>query len=180
MRIQQERCIALMIDVQDRLLPHIHEFQTLVERLGVLAQGLQLLGVPVILTEQYRKGLGPTSKVLRDALPDIEPLEKSSFSCCDDTTIMNAVTAAGRSYVILAGIEAHICLMQTAMDLIQRNYTPVLVADAVSSRTAFDRDIAIERVRSAGGVITTVESLLFELCRFSGTETFKQVSKLVK
>jgi len=180
MRIQQERCIALIIDVQERLFPHIHEFQALAGRLGVLAEGLQLLGVPVILTEQYRKGLGPTIKVLCDALPNIEPLEKSSFSCCDDSAIMSAVTAAGRSYVILAGIEAHICLLQTSMDLIQRNYTPVLVADAVSSRSAFDRDIAIERVRSAGGVVTTVESLLFELCRVSGTETFKQISKLVK
>ncbi|MCA1753392.1 MAG: hydrolase [Spirochaeta sp.] len=180
MRIPHERCIGLIIDVQDRLFPHIHEFQALAAKLKVLAEGLQVLDVPVVLTEQYRKGLGPTIKVLRDALPSIEPLEKASFSCCDDTAIMNAVTAAGRSYVILAGIEAHICLLQTSMDLIERNYTPVLVADAVSSRTPFDRDVAIERVRSAGGVVTTVESLLFEFCRVSGTETFKQISRLVK
>ncbi len=180
MRIPQERCLALMIDVQDRLFPHVHEFQALAERLGVLAEGLQIVGVPVVLTEQYRKGLGPTIKVLRDALPGIEPMEKASFSCCDDQEVMSVITRAGRSYVVLAGIETHICLLQTAMDLIQRNYTPVLVADAVSSRTAFDRDVAIERVRSSGGVVTTVESLLFELCRVSGTETFKQISRLVK
>lgn len=180
MRITQGRCIALIIDVQERLFPHIHENQALEARLEVLAHGLKLLEVPVLLTEQYRKGLGPTIQGLLSALPDLEPLEKASFSCCDDPAIMERIASYGRSYVVLAGIEAHICLLQTAMDLIERNYTPVLLADAVSSRTALNRDVAIERVRASGGVVTTVESLLFELCRVTGTDVFKQISKLVK
>ncbi len=184
MRLHPTETTAVVVDVQERLFPHIEGHETLANRLEVLIRGLRVLEVPITVTEQYRKGLGPTVEVVERALSDggaeASALEKMSFSCCDDETIAERIGTANPRTVILAGIETHICLLQTSMDLLDRGTIPVIPADATGSRRAVEREIALKRIRQFGGVITTVESLLFELCRYAGTERFRAVSALVK
>ena len=103
-----------------------------------------------------------------------------AFSCCDDTGFMNELKTFGKKNVIIAGIESHVCVLQTTIDLLENNYQPIVVEDCVSSRTLNNKNMAIERMRQEGAIITTYESILFELCRFSGTDAFKAISKLVK
>ncbi len=180
MRITKERSIALIIDVQERLFPYIFENQKLVKNLSILMEGLKVIGVPVHVTEQYVKGLGPTIEPISLLTGSNPKFEKMAFSCCDDPGIMESIAVAGKENVIVAGIESHVCVLQTVLDLMKNGYHPVVVADCISSRTEENKRLAIDRMRQEGAIITTCESLLFELLRFSGTEEFKAVSKLVK
>jgi nicotinamidase-related amidase len=180
MRIQQEKGIGLAIDIQDRLLPHIHQHEAMLERIGILLKGLQILGIPVLITEQYPKGLGPTNEAVRQKLKPFNPIEKMAFSCCGEDRFMRAVEEAGKRVVIICGIETHVCVLQTALDLIQEGYMPVIISDCVSSRRPLDKETALERMRQEGAIISTSESILFELVNVAGTDTFKQISKLVK
>jgi nicotinamidase-related amidase len=180
MRILADRTAAVLIDVQERLLPHMENHEQLLARILRLAEGLRLLGIPRLVTEQYPRGLGPTVPELRAALPEEAPLEKISFSCCEDEGFMSRLEGLGRKNVVVAGIEAHVCVLQTVLDLLAAGYIPVVVADCISSRQAGDRRIACERIRAEGGMLTTSESLLFELCRRAGSPLFKEISRLVK
>lgn len=180
MRINKERSVALIIDVQERIFPVIHDHGTLAKNLSILIQGLRIIGVPVVVTEQYVKGLGPTIPELTPYMEGLTRLEKLSFSCCDDPKVMEKMAVMGKEFVIIAGIESHVCVLQTALDLKANGYHPVVVEDCISSRLENNKKIAIERMRQDGAIITSYESLLFELLRYSGTEEFKAVSKLVK
>lgn len=181
MRIKRDNTAAVIIDVQQRLLPHMDRMEETTERIATLIRGLAVLNIPTTLTEQYPKGLGSTvPEVLGAFERPPQPIIKATFSCCDDAAFLDHLAAQGRKTVVLAGIEAHVCVLQTTLDLIEKGYEPVLVMDAVSSRRARDRDIASRRMESEGARLTTVESLLFELTRTSGTEEFKAISRLVK
>lgn len=180
MRITKEKSIALIIDVQERLFPHIFKNQELTKNISVLAEGLKTIGIPVLVTEQYVKGLGPTIEPLARIVSGFQRFEKMSFSCCDDPGIMETIALSGKEYVIIAGIESHVCVLQTVLDLKKNGYHPVVVADCISSRTEENKAIAIGRMRQEGAIVTTCESILFELLRYSGTEEFRVVSRLVK
>ena len=181
MRIIRDNTAAVIIDVQARLLPHMDQWESTLQRIMTLVRGLQTLAIPVTLTEQYPKGLGPTVPELHDAFnPPAQPVIKASFSCCDDAPFMAQLKALGRGVVLVAGIEAHVCVLQTTIDLIEQGYAPVVVADAVSSRNARDREIALRRIEHEGGRLTTVESVLFELTRLSGTDQFREISRLIR
>lgn len=180
MRIVKEKTIALIIDFQERIFPAIHENGKLVKNVPVLIEGLRALDVPVYVTEQYVKGLGPTIAPIALALEGIERVEKSSFSCCDEPRVMMDLAASGKEYVIIAGVESHVCVLQTVIDLIQNGYHPVVVTDCISSRKESDKIMALERMKYEGAILTTYEAILFELLRFSGTDTFRKISKLVK
>jgi nicotinamidase-related amidase len=180
MRILSENTIGLIIDYQERLLPHMHEKQQLTENSIILIEGLKALGTPVIITEQYRKGLGSTVTEISGLFPVFNPLEKVSFSCCDDQGINRALTESGRRFVVICGIESHVCVLQTAIDLIEKNFTPVVITDCISSRRRHDKKTAVERMKQEGILIASYESILFELCRFAGTDQFRAISKLVK
>ena len=180
MRIVKENTLGLVIDYQERLLPHITENQQLLANTLVLIKGLMALGIPLVVTEQYRKGLGITVPEIKNVISPFNPMEKVSFSCCDDPGFRNALAETGQKFVVICGIEAHVCVLQTAIDLIKNNYVPVVVADCISSRTLGNKQTAIERMRQEGVIITSCESILFELCRFAGTDQFKAISKLVK
>ena len=180
MRILKDRTAALVIDVQERLFPLIHEHEKLARNISILIQGLKILGIPVFGTEQYVKGLGPTIEPVATALGTVQRVEKMSFSCCDEPRVMEGIAVTGKENIILAGIESHVCVLQTALDLKRNGYIPVVVEDCVSSRRPNDKLQAIERLRHDGAVITTYESLLFELLRYSGTEQFRGISRLVK
>ncbi len=180
MRITKEKSIGLIIDVQERLIPVIYENEKIVRNIQTLIGGLKLLGIPLLLTEQYRKGLGETIEPLRTLLESEQPMEKICFSCCDDPLFMETLGLTNKQFVILAGIETHVCVMQTAVDLIDCGYIPVVVEDCISSRTPENKRIGVERMRNEGAIIGSVESVLLELCRTAGTSVFKEISKAIK
>lgn len=180
MRILAENSIGLIIDMQERLYPHIHEHEQLTRNTAILIEGLKALGIKLMATEQYTKGLGFTIPPLKEHLSDIKFIEKQAFSCCDEPNFFEDLAVEAPQHVIIAGIETHVCVLQTTIDLIENGYKPVLVQDCVGSRNPNDKAMAIQRMRKEGAVITTYESILFELLRYSGTEVFKKISKLVK
>jgi len=180
MRIKRELCAGLAIDIQERLFPHMHQKEEVLRKSLILMEGLKILNVPLFLTEQYPRGLGPTLKAVTDAMGTVTPIEKTAFSCCDEPEYLKVLENSGRNTLIIFGIEAHVCVMQTVVDLIESGYSAVVVEDCVSSRNREDLRIAILRMRSEGAVISTCESILFELARVSGTEEFKAISRLVK
>ena len=180
MRIKQEESAVMIIDMQDRLFPHMAGKDALLNNIQRLIRGMQILDIPIILTEQYSKGLGKTILPVKDLINDVEPVEKISFSCCDEGRVMNALHQLNRKFIIIAGIETHVCVLQTVLDLIGLGYTPVVVADCISSRKETDKNIAIERIKSEGALITSTESILLELCRRAGNEKFKAISALIK
>lgn len=180
MRILRDKTAGLLIDIQERLFPHIYENEILALNSGILIKGLQELRIPIVVTEQYTKGLGPTILPLQQLFTDVQPLEKLAFSCCDDASFMKQLDALNKRFIVITGIESHVCVLQTCIDLLEKNYIPVIVEDCISSRRINDKNIAIRRMRSMGAIITTYESVLFELLRYSGTDEFKAISKLVK
>lgn len=180
MRILHKDTTGLIIDIQERLHPKIHKFETLEKNTTMLIQGLKTLNVPILVTQQYTKALGDTIAPIKDALGDFQYHEKISFSCCDTSDFAEDLKASGKKNVIIAGEETHVCVLQTVLDLLELGYQPVVVEDCVSSRKASDKNTAIERMRQSGALITSYESILFELTRFAGSDTFKAISKLVK
>jgi nicotinamidase-related amidase len=180
MRILREETVSLIIDVQERLFPHMAEGVLLKKNLLILIEGLKVLDIPLILTQQYTKGLGPSLPEIREALPAVSPLEKMTFSCCDEPVIMQELKTFQRKNVLLAGIETHVCVLQTALDLLSAGFQPVIIRDCVSSRKLSDKETALVRMQQEGVLFASAESVLFELTRASGNDTFKAISKLVK
>src|SRR6056297_1358387 len=179
-RIERNRTVLLVIDVQERLLPVIAGAEELQKRVGVMVDGAAALGVPALFTEQYPKGLGHTVPEIAERLAPASPVEKVSFSCCGVGEIDAALAKIAPATVLVVGIETHVCVLQTCLDLLGRGMTPVLVADCVGSRHEADHHYAIERLRNAGAIVSTAESVLFELTGTAGTDEFRQISRLVK
>ncbi len=180
MRITKNNSIGVVIDMQSRLYPYIHEHEQLTKNSAILIEGLKEIGIPLVVTQQYTKGLGETIDPLREVLGAYEHIEKMAFSCCDEPAFNEELAVIAKKFVIITGIETHVCVMQTVVDLIASGYAPVVVEDCVSSRRLNDKHMAIARMRQEGAVITTYESMLFELLRHSGTDEFRAISKLVK
>ena len=180
MRVPRENTAALIIDIQERLFPHIHDHEALAGCTEILVKGLQVLGIPLAVTQQYTRGLGPTVEPVASLFRDFSPIEKTAFSCCDEPAVIKHMIEAGRDFLLLAGIETHVCILQTAVDLLERGYQPVVIEDCVGSRRNQDKVTALERMRKEGAILSSCESILFELCRFSGTDEFRAISALVK
>lgn len=180
MRILKENTIGLVIDVQEKLFPHMHNYEELVGNLIKLISGLKVLEVPIILTEQYTKGLGPTINSIQEAIGEYTAIEKMAFSCCDEPQFLKVLKEQSKKNVIVCGIESHVCILQTCIDLQQSGYQSVIIEDCISSRKASDKVISLERMKKEGAIISSLESILFELSRVSGTESFKSISRLVK
>ena len=180
MKITSEHSIGLVIDFQEKLVSHMYESQQIIMNTGILLQGLQILEIPLIATQQYTKGLGSTVINLSQYLSGIPVIEKLSFSCCGEPDFMNELRSHRKKFVIITGIETHVCVLQTATDLIESGYKPVIIEDCVSSRKQGDKETALSRIRDEGAIISSCESILFELCQIAGTDKFKAISKLVK
>lgn len=168
---------VLVIDVQERLVPHIHGHEALVENCRKLIRGAQLLDVPVDATEQYPKGLGPTVERLRPLLAAVR--EKLRFSGVDSLQWGPSQSDEPRHRIIVCGVEAHVCVQQTVFDLLAGGYRVYVMTDAVGSRYDGDKTAALERMSAGGAILTTVESMLFEWCETAGTPEFKALSRLV-
>ena len=172
--------VLVIIDVQERLVPAMHGRAELIDALGRLIRGARVLELPIVLTEQNPRGLGPTIPELAELLAGVEPLEKLSFSCCGCPAFLQKIEVLGRRQVLLAGIEAHVCVYQTAMDLLARGNQVEIVADAVSSRAASNVAIALRKAEAAGAGITSTEMALFELLGVAQGERFKEILRIVK
>lgn len=168
----------VVIDVQDKLLAKMPTAAALVRNVAFLIDAANLLGVPVLATEQYPKGLGPTTAELLRRLPADRPA-KTAFSCCGAAGFLADLRARGRSNVVLAGMETHVCVLHTALDLTEAGFTVFLPADAVASRGEFDHATALRRLERAGTIPTTAEAVAFEWVGDAAHPQFKAVSKLV-
>ena len=170
----------LIIDVQQRILPVIKNHELVVENTLKLIKGFKAMGLPIYYTEQYPKGLGSTEEQILNELEGIKPIEKMSFSCSGAGELFNILKRKNHSQIVVCGIESHVCVQQTVLDLIENNFQVNLATDAVSSRKETDYNIALKRMRHHGTEVSTTESILFELLNVCGTDIFKQVSKIVK
>jgi len=181
-QLDVDRAFVLVIDVQAKLLPAIRRHQRVVAAAVKLLNGARVFELPVIATEQYPKGLGATEASIRQCLSNVRAsvLEKSTFSAWTEPAVREAVIALDRSQIILVGIEAHVCVQQTALDLVSRDYDVYVCADAIGSRGKVDYERSLERIRQEGAWVTTVESVLFECCHRCDTERFKAMIEVIK
>ena len=175
-----DNTVLVAIDFQERLFPVMHDKERLLRQVVKLIQGAVVLDIPVILTEQYPKGLGPTLPEISALLPDVKPIEKSCFSCCDAESFNNSLKATNRKQVLICGIEAHICVYQTAVALNRAGYEVQVVADCVSSRDPENKTVSLFKMGTAGITPTTMETALFELLKVASGDKFKQISNIVK
>lgn len=170
----------LIIDIQQRINAVMKFRVRVIKNTVKLIEGFNILDVPIFITEQYRKGLGPTEKSILDALTKLDIVEKINFSCCASPPFMEQLHQKNIQQVVVCGIEAHVCVLQTCLDLLAEGFQVHLVVDAISSRKKLDHQTAIDRMQSAGVILTTTETALFELLEQAGTSEFKQISQLVK
>lgn len=180
LRLQRARAGLLVVDIQERLLPAMSEPERVVGNTLRLVRGATILGLPIFATEQYPAGLGRTVEPLATAIPGFAPFAKLAFSACGAAGLLAALEARGVSDVILCGIEAHVCVSQTGLDLLERGRRPFVVADAVSARTPDSHRLGVGRMRDAGAAVVSTEMALFELLEQAGTDEFKRILTLVK
>lgn len=183
MTLARERTALVVCDVQERLFPAMDadHREEVVRNIKVLATSARRLDVPILVTEQYPKGLGHTLQELRDTLgPDVEPLSKVTFSCCGAVAFRERLEATGARQVIMTGIEAHICVLMSTLDLIALGYTVQVAGDAVTSRTQANWRLAMDQLRQAGAVVTATESVLFQLLRQADTDEFRELARLIR
>ena len=172
--------VALAIDFQTRLLPAMHDSEKLESRVVRMIRGLNALEVPILVTTQYSKGLGPTTEPIQEVLDNAPTYEKNTFSALRNEEFRDALAATGRKSVILFGIETHICVQQTALQLLEAGCQVTLIEDCCGSRSSRDHETAIRRLAAAGCTVTSYESILFEMLEGSKSPGFKQISAIVK
>jgi nicotinamidase-related amidase len=183
MSLAREQTALVLIDVQERLFPAMDadHREEVMRNIKVLVAAGRRLHVPILVTEQYPKGLGHTLQELTDALePSIEPIGKVEFSACAVGTFRSRLEATAARHVVLAGIEAHVCVLMTALDLLAAGYGVHVVADAVTSRTQGNWRLAMHQLRQAGAVVTTTETVLFQLLGQADTDDFRELARLIR
>ena len=178
-KLEPDQALALVIDLQEKLLPSIQDGEACLAGAGKLILAAQVFGLPVVVTEQYPAGLGATHPAIRAIMGDAQVFDKTAFSACTGP-VMDAIAASGRRQIIIAGVETHVCVQQTALDLLRAGFDIWICVDCIGSRRALDRDIALTRLQHAGVIVTSVESVIFELQKQAGGELFKRILKIVK
>lgn len=181
LKINKEDAVLVAIDFQERLMPAMKNSKELCEKMVKLTKGCMIMGLPILTTQQYTKGLGETVPEIKEAMGDkFSPIEKTSFSAMGEPEFVKALEGTGKRTVILTGIEAHVCVQLTALDLLEAGYQVFLVMDAVASRDNNDKKYAQRRISDSGAMGTTYEAVLFELVGGAREEGFKQISAIVK
>lgn len=176
----RKNIVLLVIDIQGQLAKSVVCSEMLLTNARILISSAKILNIPIIVTEQYPNGLGPTVPELKSMLSGVRTISKQTFSCCREPEFIEALEMASRKQILITGIETHVCVFQTAADLIEHGYEVQVLADAVSSRTEANKRIGLDRVRAVGATISSVETSLFELLETSTCPEFKQVLRLVK
>jgi nicotinamidase-related amidase len=175
-----ENTVLAIVDIQGKLALSMYEKEFLFKNVQKIIKGIQVLGIPIIWLEQNPKGLGPTIPEIADILSNNQPISKMSFSCCRNDRFMQELKSLNRKQVLITGIEAHICVYQTAADLVELGYEVQVVTDAVSSRTIADKKIGLQKMGDSGVSMTSVETALFELLKVAEGEQFKEILRIVK
>lgn len=179
--LDKNKTVLVVVDFQEAFRTPINDFAQIAPRISIAVRGFQILNLPVIITEQYPKGLGRTAEEILFSLPpDFEIIEKTAFSSCGATAFIERLKATGASQIVLCGLETHICINQTAHDLLNENYEVHVLTDCVSSRFTQDKETALRKMQSSGVVPSTVEMALFELMRDAKHEQFKAIQELIK
>ena len=172
--------VLVVIDVQGKLAQLRHNKEELFKNLRTMILGAQILDVPILLTEQYPQGMGTTVPEIAELMEGVKPITKTTISCCREDAFTEAFADLGREQALLVGIETHVCVWQTAYDLLEAEYAVHVVADAVSSRSAENKHIGLENMRDSGAILTCTETALFELLRVAEGPQFKEILTLVK
>lgn len=178
--ISRDDTAFVAIDFQEKLMPAMSGAELLEELTVRLVRGMKVLGIPAVVTQQYTKGLGATIPSIAEALGDFQHVEKNTFSCMANETFVSKIKTLGKKNIVVCGIEAHICVQQTVLELMDAGYNVYLIVDCISSRSEEDKLWSITRMGEAGAVITTYEAVLYELLRDSKAEGFKEISAIVK
>lgn len=182
LQLQRQELVFVIIDVQESLIkamdPEICKH--LPRNIEILIAFARDMGIPILATEQYPRGLGRTIPQIKEQLGALSPIEKLSFSCCRVNAFNDQLKQAGRKQVLLSGIETHVCVLQTAADLIEHDYAIHVAADAVCSRRKLDWEIGLRWMEKKGAMITTTEMIAFQLLKEAGTDEFKRLSKWFK
>ena len=180
--LDSAKAVLVVIDVQERLCAAMEEsvLRQLTRNTGILLESAIELEIPVIFTEQYVKGLGPTLPELKDRAPAASCHEKLTFSCCGNEAFLNQLKQSGRTQIIITGMETHVCVLQTVIELLDEGFNVHIAKDAVMSRSSDNKQSAMEAMTLAGAVPTCTEAVVFQLLKVAGTESFKKLSKLVK
>lgn len=176
----ENKTILVIVDVQQKLTNVMHDKEKMVRQLSKLIEGIKVLQVPIILTEQNPDGLGVTISEIKTLLPNVNPLPKMSFSCLGEEAFLSRLKESGRNQAILTGIEAHVCVYQTAMDLAGSGYDVQVVSDCISSRTQANKELALKKMCDAGIGISSVEMMLFELLKKADDPKFKPIARIIK
>ncbi len=180
MRLKAENTMAIVVDYQEKLMPVINENEQVIKNSVTLIKGLRELQVPIIVSQQYTKGLGETVEPIKEALGEFTPYEKKTFSLWATEEIKEAILAQDRKNVIICGAEAHICVLQTLIDLEENGFNVFLVVDCIGSRKPMDKKFGCKRAVKEGAFLTTYEATLYELTEGAHTPAFKAISKLTK
>ncbi|MBD8037442.1 hydrolase [Solibacillus sp. A46] len=178
--LKKEEAVLVLIDIQGKLAQIVDESEFIIKNIANVIQGAKLLELPILWLEQYPKGLGPTDERIAEHLTDEKPIEKITFSAYDTEEFVRALEQTGRKKILLAGIETHICVYQTAAHLLANGYEVEVLADCVSSRTAANSNIGLQKMVQLGATVTSVEMALFEMQQVAKGDVFKAISKLVK
>lgn len=175
-----QKCLLVVVDVQGKLAALSHGRDALFKNIQILIEAAKILDIPILWSQQCPDSLGPTVPQIADSLADTQSIDKASFSCCGDEKFTSKLNSLNRSQVLLCGIEAHICIYQTAADLLEKDFNVNVIADAVSSRTLDNKQIALSKMQAMGINLSTTEMALFELLKTADHPKFKQIVKLVK
>lgn len=172
--------VVVSLDIQDSMLKAIYKGEAMIDKTVRFFKGVKVLGAPIIVTQQYTKGLGETNALVSEAIGEYEHIEKTYFSCAKTPEFMERLESLGKKKVILTGMEAHICILQTALGLKEQGYDVYVLHDCISSRTKQDKKFGLERMLAEGIKVASYESVLFEALEKAGGEQFKEISKIVK
>jgi len=178
MLLERAKSLLLLVDMQERLVPAMADAVDVTQRCGALLRAAYELGVPILASEQYPKGLGATLPGLAELAT--RRMEKLEFSAYANPAIRGELKRAGQSQLVLAGVEAHVCVLQTGLELVDAGYQVFVVADAVASRRPESREVALHRIARAGATLITVEMALFEWLRSASAPEFRSISKLIR
>lgn len=178
--LNKEDAVLLVVDIQEKLAVVMKERENVVRNCQHLIELAKMANIPIVVTEQYPKGLGRTVPELHSALPAYQPVEKTAFNCCGEPAFLPELKKFGKKQVIISGMETHICVLQTTLGLLKEGYVPHIVQDAVCSRTKENWKTGIAMMRDAGAVVTCTETALFQLLKAAGTPEFKMVSQRIK
>lgn len=178
--LDEKNCCLIVVDVQGKLARLMHDKETLFKNIRVLIQSANILAIPILWCQQVPSALGPTVAEIAELLAGNKPINKSSFSCCLCEEFNTKLEQSGRKQILLCGIETHVCIYQTAIDLLGKGYLVDVIADAVSSRTPANKEIGLKKLSAAHANISCTEMALFEILKTADHTAFRQVAKLVK